>query len=136
MDNENSAGKTKKSGTIWIILTIVAFLLAVFFLAHTFINLKRHGFFGPSSGQNFHRRKINVADIQGWMTFDFLDKSFGLPPDYLKKGLGITDKKYPNITIDSWAKNTQENPGAMLEKTKKLIQDFENPAPPETPPNI
>jgi len=44
MDNENSAGKTKKSGTIWIILTIVAFLLAVFFLAHTFINLKRHGF--------------------------------------------------------------------------------------------
>jgi hypothetical protein len=70
------------------------------------------------------------------MTFDFLDKSFGLPPDYLKKGLGITDKKYPNITIDSWAKNTQENPGAMLEKTKKLIQDFENPAPPETPPNI
>jgi len=132
MDNENYASG-KKLVAIWIILTIVVFLLGVFLLARTFINLKRHGFFGPPIGQSFHRRKIEVSNIRGWMTFDFLNKSFNLPPEYLKGKLNITEKKYPDITIDSVARSTQDDPGAMLERIKKLIMDFQNSAPPEAP---
>jgi hypothetical protein len=136
MTKENLKKEAKKTRMIWITLAIVALLLAIFFLLHTFRDRKNHGFFGPPISQNFHKKKLDLADIQGWMTFDFLNKAFGLPSDYLKKELVITDRKYPNITIDRWAKNNQENPSILLDRIKKLIQDSKNPAPPEINPGI
>lgn len=51
--------------------------------------LTRHAPFGPSD-----------ADIiRSWMTFDYVDKIFALPPDYLKTRLQITDTHYPKLTI-------------------------------------
>lgn len=38
------------------------------------------------------------------MTFDFVNTSFHLPPEYLKDTLHIEDKKYPHIPIDRSAK--------------------------------
>lgn len=127
MDDKNIKTAAKNTSVIWAILAVLLFFLGIFFLTRTLRDLKREGFFGPPIAQDFHRRKIAVADIQDWMTFDFLNKSFGLPSDYLKKGLGINDKKYPNITISRWAKDTQENPSVTLDKIKKMIQDFQNP---------
>jgi hypothetical protein len=136
MSHENSMNNVKKNRVIWIGITIISFLLGIFFLAHAFMSLKRHGFFGPPNGQSFHRKKINAGDIQSWMTFDFINKTFNLPPDYLKRELNINEKRYPNITIDSWAKNVHENSSMMLERIKKLIQDFQNPIALEIPASI
>lgn len=135
MDRENSSEKNK-SRKIWLILSAAALLLTVFFLARAFLNFKKHGFFAPPNYHDFHKKKLQTAEVESWMTFDFLNKAFGLPPEYLKNQLDISDKKYPNLTIDNLAKNTNENSGAMLSKVKKLVEDFQNPKPSEDSPGF
>jgi hypothetical protein len=131
MDNKKNFQKLKKPKNLWIILTIIVFLLGFLFAAHAFRSLMRHGFFGPP-----HYKAISVDGIKGWMTFDFVNKSFHLPPDYLKKELDITDKKYPNVTIDHGAKNIKENPSILVEEIKNLIRNYQNPPLPEAPISI
>ena len=114
----------KNSKTIWMIITLVVFLLGVFFLIHAFKDIGRRGLFSRPISQNFHKKKIKVDDVQIWMTFGFLNRAFSLPPEYLKDGLDITNKRYPNVTIDRWAKDSQENPNVALDKVKKMIRDF------------
>src|SRR4051812_12432281 len=38
----------------------------------------------------------DVQLIQPWMTFDYIDVVFNVPPDYLKTKLSITDPHYPH----------------------------------------
>lgn len=114
-------------------MSVVAFLLTIFFLARAFFNFKRHSFSSSPNYHDFHKRKLKTAEIESWMTFDFLNKAFGLPPEYLKNQLDISDKKYPDLTIDNLVKNTSENSGVVLLKVKKLIEDFQNPKPSEDP---
>jgi hypothetical protein len=53
-----------------------------------------------------HHGPLPVADanfIRPWMTFDYVNKLFMLPPDYLQMQLHITDRRYPRITLSSYA---------------------------------
>lgn len=134
MDKKNPMSQARKNEIIWIVIAVTVFFLGVFLLTHIYRDLRRQGIFFRPISQNLHRKKIAVAEIQTWMTFDFLNKSFGLAPSYLKDGLTITNKRYPNITIDRWAKDTHESPSALLDRINKLISDFSvSPASPETP---
>ena len=38
---------------------------------------------------------LQATDIQTWMTFNYLNKVFSLPPDYLMKKFNITDTAVP-----------------------------------------
>ena len=42
-----------------------------------------------------------VGVIRPWMTFDYINRIFGLPKDYLKDQLQISDPHYPNSTLSS-----------------------------------
>jgi len=46
----------------------------------------------------------DLSFIASWMTFDYLNKTFGLPADYLKTSLLITDSRYPILTINRYAR--------------------------------
>lgn len=133
MDNKNSKNEAKKSKIIQIISMFAAFFLVMFFIFFILRDIKRHGLFSPPIPKNFHK-KIEIDEIKSWMTFDFINKTFGLPNDYLKKELNISDKKYPNMTIDNLAKNNKEASDPLLKKIKKLIQDFQNQTLPKIPP--
>ncbi len=37
------------------------------------------------------------------MTFDYVNHLFTLPPQYLETTLGITDGRYPRLTIEEYA---------------------------------
>ncbi|MDR3582329.1 MAG: hypothetical protein P4L67_03590 [Candidatus Pacebacteria bacterium] len=41
--------------------------------------------------------------IRAWMTFGYINKIFGLPPDFIKDSFHITDPRYPNLTISQYA---------------------------------
>lgn len=41
----------------------------------------------------------DINKIQGWMTFDYINRSFNLPDDYLKKELLLRTVQYPKVTI-------------------------------------
>jgi hypothetical protein len=50
-----------------------------------------------------------ASDIRPWMTFDYVNHLFGLPPAYLQAALGITDPRYPHLTISEFFEH--ESPG-------------------------
>ncbi len=44
-----------------------------------------------------------VGVIHPWMTFDYINKIFNLPQDYLRNQLQVSDPHYPNITLGNYA---------------------------------
>jgi hypothetical protein len=51
----------------------------------------------------------DVSYIETWMTFDYVNHLFNIPPSYLETTLGITDSRYPRLTVGEYLE--RENPG-------------------------
>lgn len=49
----------------------------------------------------------NPASIENWMTFDYVNRIFGLPPQYLQNALPVTNARYPRLTLRSAAKEAK-----------------------------
>lgn len=127
--NKSSNGVNKKINLFAIALTIIALatlVLETVLIVHAFRILNGQGPFTHPYYKSIRQKNISVENIQGWMTFDFINKSFKLPPEYLKTKLNITDKKYPNISINHWAKENREDHLMVVGKIQKLILDYQN----------
>lgn len=101
--------------------TLSLLFIASFLFLRQLNNLK--------SGGKFHIGRtrsvlIDVNKIQNWMTFDYINRSFSLPNDYLKNEFVITDNKYPRITITREALNKKENIDIFIAEVKKDIQKY------------
>lgn len=44
-----------------------------------------------------------VGVIRPWMTFDYVNRTFGLPADFLKTTFGVADPAYPKLTLSYYA---------------------------------
>ncbi|HEU0051172.1 MAG TPA: hypothetical protein VFQ60_03910 [Patescibacteria group bacterium] len=67
---------------------------------------------------------IPSADlIQDWMTFDYLNHVFSLPPAYLKSALSIHDARYPNLSSRQYARRAHLDSAAFLQQVKTAIQN-------------
>ena len=103
--------KDKILAVLIVVFVIIAVFLSVS-LVMDISRLHREGNFGrPNITHNFLQNtgvapvpKVHL--IAAWMTFNYVNKSFNLPKDYLKTELGIKSKAYPNLTI---AKAAAEN---------------------------
>ena len=76
--------------------------------------------------QNNHGT-LTVSDvvlIRSWMTFDYINTLFRLPPDYLKTQLNITDVHYPRISIRTFAKNSHVDTSVFLNTVQEDIKSF------------
>lgn len=62
--------------------------------------------------------------IRAWMTFEYLNRIFDLSPDMLKTGLSITDKRYPKITIATYAANAGLSAAEGVARIAALIDAF------------
>lgn len=58
------------------------------------------------------------------MTFDYLNRSFGIPDEYLKKELAITSSAYPKITLRKAASLSGENVDSFIQRTREAIQNY------------
>jgi hypothetical protein len=75
--------------------------------------------------------KPDVASISDWMTFDYLNLVFKLPPTYLKDYLGVTDARYPRLSIRRYAATRQLSPSIAVQGVQAAIRNFQ--AIPTTP---
>jgi hypothetical protein len=48
---------------------------------------------------------VQPTTVQAWMTFDYLNRVFALPPNYFQETLGITNPRYPEISIRQYAQD-------------------------------
>lgn len=67
---------------------------------------------------------ININNIKPWMTFNYLNVVFKLPPDYLKNTLNITDIRYPNISINTYIRHHNLSPQVFLYEIEKAITNY------------
>ena len=77
---------------------------------------------------NHVHRPINVNDVntvQSWMTFDYINKVFKLPQDYLKNILGVSsDRNYPNETIGHYARSKKEKFSSVLTQVQEALHNY------------
>jgi hypothetical protein len=67
---------------------------------------------------------LEPAAIATWMTFDYLNMVFKMPPDYLKNELNITDARYPRLTIKRMATDRKANAALILTGVKAAVENF------------
>lgn len=57
---------------------------------------------------NFRKhRTLTIGDvslIESWMTFDYIATAFRIPVDFIRTALGITDPRFPRMTLHKYAK--------------------------------
>jgi hypothetical protein len=109
----------------YISIVLVVFVIILLFLLSSFV----------SDVGRLRRNDLSIhADVNlvaGWMTFNYLDKSFNLPSTYLQNDLNISDPDYPNITIYKIAREQGVFIGSYLDTVKSAISTYlaQNTAP-------
>jgi hypothetical protein len=66
----------------------------------------------------------DASSTQSWMTFDYIDRAFALPPQYLQTALGVTDSRYPRLTISEYATDMATSSLAALMKVQDAIRAY------------
>jgi len=66
----------------------------------------------------------DVALIQPWMTFDYVNKLFNVPPDYLKNGLTITDNSYPQLSLSGYARYQKTDTATVLTDVENSLAAY------------
>ena len=56
----------------------------------------------------------DVGLIRPWMTFDYINALFKVPPDYLKANMSIMDTSYPRLSLSGYAKYQGTSTTAVL----------------------
>lgn len=65
--------------------------------------------------------------IRPWMTFDYINRVFALPPSYLQAQLGIADPRYPRLTISAYASVTKADWTALVATAENAIREYPSP---------
>ena len=67
--------------------------------------------------------------VQPWMTFDYINHLFTLPPTYLQTTLGIKDSRYPRLTLHEYAEDAGLNEAVFLAKAQNAVRSYTAPQP-------
>lgn len=67
---------------------------------------------------------VTIDTIKPWMTFNYLNVVFKLPAGYLQNALALTDSRYPNIRIDTYARKNRLDQAFFLQNVKQAITSY------------
>ena len=106
-----------------IILGAILLVLAVFLVAN-YLSLRRAQVINAremrASALFAHHAPLAASDagiIRSWMTFDYVNKLFALPSEYLQAQLQINNTHYPRLTI-----------GSYLSEVENAVRNYSAPA--------
>jgi hypothetical protein len=129
---EKETKKDIRKEDIWRgALAVAIFGIIIFTVYSIESNIDATAKLGALAPQNYihHpslRRSVppTPASIADWMTFDYLNHVFKMPPEYLKGALKITDVRYPRLTVRGFAAGNKINVALALTQVKVLVEDF------------
>ena len=64
---------------------------------------------------------VQPETIEDWMTFNYLNHVFDLPPIYLENILQIQDVRYPNISIRQYAESRHLDDATFLAQVRAVL---------------
>jgi hypothetical protein len=67
--------------------------------------------------------------IRSWMTFNYVNKLFALPPNYLEMQLQINDAHYPQLTIAGYASAAHLDATTFLASVENAVRDYATSTP-------
>ena len=73
------------------------------------------------------RHSMVISDVQyirSWMTFEYINRVFNLPNDYLKNSLNITNPKYPHLTLTKSADENRVSSDYYLNSVRNVISQY------------
>jgi hypothetical protein len=76
---------------------------------------------GPASASSTAEMGDLIQDVKPWMTFEYLNMLFKLPPQHFKEVLHITSARYPRITIGGAAQRAGIPADIFVEKVKSVL---------------
>lgn len=68
----------------------------------------------------------DIEYIKSWMTFDYINRVFQIPPEHFKIIFHISDPRYPKLVIRQAAKTLDISPEAFLAQVKNAIREYFN----------
>lgn len=66
----------------------------------------------------------DIIIISPWMTFDYVNKIFALPPGYLKTQLSISDTRYPSLSLSTYARNQNIDRSTFVLKLDDAVRAY------------
>ena len=115
-------------------IAIAAFLALVILLIQQYKQIQRLDYIAAHRQTLFHSLRgsgplteANASTTASWMTFDYINRAFKLPSDYLRDYLKITDSRYPRLTIAELAEDTKSTQAATINQVTSAIHEFFHP---------
>lgn len=68
----------------------------------------------------------DVTFIRPWMTFDYVNKLFEVPPEYLRSSLSITQPSYPQLSLDAYAHDEHTDAATVVNEVERSLQSYLN----------
>jgi hypothetical protein len=113
-----------------ILLVVLLFVLGVF-LIKDYISLRRMQIINAREFQlsnllkNHGQLTANdITVIRPWMTFDYINTLFNIPPDYLKTALVISDPSYPRLSLYGYADHQHVNVMMVLSEVESSTRAY------------
>ena len=116
-----------------ITITIAVFCISAFYFVRDASRFRGNAVFArPTLGRGFFMLQSrqptppSVESLEEWMTLNYINKLFNLPPDYLKLALAVSDVSYPNITISKLSAEKNESADAYVATVKEAVKSYLN----------
>ena len=114
-----------------IIFLVILLLILGFFLVRNYASLRRAQIIIAREFQLSTLLKKHgpvtandVTVIRPWMTFDYINKLFNIPPDYLKNALSISDPSYPQLSLYGYANYKHVNATIVVNEVESSTRDY------------
>ena len=116
----------------WFIAAFCIILaILLFFLVRQYQTLRRESVISARESwltnalkSHPHVTANDASAIRSWMTFDYVNKLFSLPSDYLKTQLSISDPTYPKLTIGKFARDINQSASGTLEAAQNSVRAY------------
>lgn len=118
--------------TLWVQVFLVSMLILLALLEIQAISeeikklstIEQQYVSGELQNKILTRTPVTPADIEGWMTFAYINTVFKLPTDYLKNSLGIIDERYPNISVSRYVRSHIISNIPFLVQLKDAVSNY------------
>ena len=113
-----------------IFLIIVLIVLSVFFvwqytsLRRANIISARESWLTAAVKQHGPATVSDVNFIRPWMTFDYINTLFNIPPDYLKNNLSLSDEGYPKLSLSSYARHNNMTTDEVTGEVMNAVRNY------------
>jgi amino acid permease len=114
-----------------IIFLVILLLILGFFLVRNYVSLRRTQIINAREFQLSTLLKNHgpvtandITVIRSWMTFDYINKLFNIPPDYLKNTLSISDPSYPQLSLYGYANHQHLNITIVMSDVESSTRNY------------